>query len=269
MKNLLTTRFINLGLGQKLNSLFVEKLADFDMDKLIPAQKAENPGDYLMNLGDCFLNLVYILADMDNAMIKYKKKNIPDDIILDSLNDVGVWVMNHYNSTGEIGFATIPWECAIHNVKVIKIGRLQYAHQACETASPAHGLKVGDNVIYMHIQEGPGLTPEACRESIARAKEFYRQYFPEFEYKYMVCHSWMLDPALPGMVKPDSNLAMFYKMFEVVETSPSQSAMKRVFGPDAQKPVEELPENSTLQKNMKAFLLGGGELSIGFGVLKA
>lgn len=107
MKNLLTVRFLNFGLPQKLNELFIKEMGNFDIAKLEPAMKSEKPHEYLVPLKDNFLNLVYILANMDNAMMNFKKRNIPDDIILDSLNDVTVWIMNLYNSTGEVGLSHI------------------------------------------------------------------------------------------------------------------------------------------------------------------
>lgn len=85
------------------------------------------------------------------------------------------------------------------------------------------------------------MTPEACRDSVAKARIFFKEYFPDFKYTHIVCHSWLLDPAIVTMVKPDSNIASFYNMFDIVSTDFSDSAMVRVYGPDSKKPFEELP----------------------------
>lgn len=268
MKNLLIARFTNFGLSDNINLLFLRQIENFDINKLLVAIDSDEPINFLKAQNDNFLNLLYILADMDKAFINFKKHNIPDEIILDSLADVKVWVLNLYNATKEVGLAELEWECCVHRSEVIKIGRLQFQPYKAEYDFVPLNLKKGDNVINMHIQEGGGMTPEACKKSVENAREFFKTYFPDFKYTHMVCHSWLLDPALITMVKPDSNIAAFYNMFDIVVTEYANSAIKRIYGPDAEKPYKEFSENSSLQRNMKAYLLGGGKLSVGYGVLK-
>ncbi len=268
MKSLLNARFANLGLPDNINLLFRDKLESFETAKLSDAINSGNPLNALKQENDNFLNLLYILSNMDNAFLNFKKRNIPDDIILDSLNDVRVWVLNLYNCKKEIGLTEIEWESSIQNAEVIKLGRLQFQPFKSDFESPKHGIRLGDNALNMHIQEGSGMTPEACRESIAAAREFFKKYYPDFNYTHMVCESWLLDPALITLVKPDSNIAHFYNMFDIAKIIPSSSALKRIYGPDSDKPTAELPETSSLQKNLKAYLLNGGKLSAGYGVLK-
>lgn len=268
MKNLLTARFANFGFSDSMNLLFRNKLEDFGIKKLLTALNSDEPISFLKEQNDNFLNLLYILADMDNAFLNFKKHNIPDNIILDSLADVKVWILNLYNATKEVGLAELEWECCVHRAEVIKIGRLQFQPYKAEYDFSPLNLKKGDNVINMHIQEGGGMTSEACKKSVENARKFFKTYFPEFKYTHMVCHSWLLDPALITMVKPDSNIASFYNMFDIAVTEYANSALKRIYGPDAEKPFEQFPENSSLQRNMKAYLLGGGRLSVGYGILK-
>lgn len=268
MKSLLNARFTNLGLPDNINLLFRDKLESFDAARLSAVVASDNSLSTLKQENDNFLNLLYILSNMDNAFLNFKKRNIPDDIILDSLNDVKVWVLNLYNCKKEIGLTETEWESCIQNAEIIKLGRLQFQPFKSDFESPEHGIKLGDNVLNMHIQEGPGMTPEACRESIATAREFFKKYYSDFKYTHMVCETWLLDPALITLVKPDSNIAHFYSMFDIVKTIPSNSALKRIYGPDSSKPTAELPEASSLQKNLKAYLLNGGKLSAGYGVLK-
>lgn len=114
-------------------------------------------------------------------------------------------------------------------------------------------LSTGDPVIGLHIPNrasGP-LTPEAVDRTLEAIKTFAEQ--TGYQYKAFTCHSWLMDPQLLDLVGADSNIGKFCSRFRKMTT---KSAGNGVFGfifnqPDMNFKLEELPENTRLEKALK------------------
>jgi hypothetical protein len=90
-------------------------------------------------------------------------------------------------------------------------------------------IKQGDTVIEVHIPRGGAMTPEECDKSIAMAKEFFATYFPDCNYEYFTCHSWLLDPTLAELLPEQSNIVRFGKRYEIVKAYESDAIFRYVF----------------------------------------
>ena len=112
----------------------------------------------------------------------------------------------------------------------------------------------------LHIPDflGP-MTPEACDRSIAQAREFFPQYFPEEEYRYAVCHSWLLDPGLKTFLRPDSNIIRFQDRFTIAGPGwdSTDGIMQFVFGRNADA-INNVPQDSSLQRGVVSHIRNGG-----------
>jgi hypothetical protein len=58
----------------------------------------------------------------------------------------------------------------------------------------------------VHIPGGGRMTLEACKESFAKAEEFYKRYFPDKKLAGFICASWIFYPEFEKRL-PESNLA--------------------------------------------------------------
>ena len=56
-------------------------------------------------------------------------------------------------------------------------------------------LAPGDGVLDTHIPGGGKMGPEACRDTMARALDFFPRYFPERPFVGFACGSWIVDRA--------------------------------------------------------------------------
>lgn len=68
----------------------------------------------------------------------------------------------------------------------------------------------------IHIPSGSPLLPDACRQSVVDAVEFFKTYFadePTGDVKVMYCTSWLLYPDFQKILPADSNIVAFQKMF--------------------------------------------------------
>ena len=78
----------------------------------------------------------------------------------------------------------------------------------------------------------------------------------------MICESWLLSPALKEMLPPESRIRRFQDAFDITEEDPEDtSALEWVFfiaeGQRDSVRYENLPEDTSLQRKMKAAFLAG------------
>ena len=114
----------------------------------------------------------------------------------------------------------------------------------------------------------------ALDESVTQARAFLREYLPEWAEAPMECESWLLSPALCKLLPEGSNILRFQNAFEVAETDPEpMDVLEWVYclTPSQQKTVNlsGLPEDTSLRRNMKAFLLSGGKVGVARGWLSS
>ncbi|MDD2707486.1 MAG: hypothetical protein PHV34_05695 [Verrucomicrobiae bacterium] len=72
-------------------------------------------------------------------------------------------------------------------------------------------LKKGDGILDMHIPAGGNMTLEKCGDSMRRAVEFFRQYFPDKKPSAFLCKSWMFSPCLEEILPPSANLVKYMR----------------------------------------------------------
>ena len=130
-------------------------------------------------------------------------------------------------------------------------------------------FKQGDWTLDTHIPEGPDLKLDDCRESMLRAWQFFREKHPDKEIKSFSCLSWLLDPQYEKLLKPGSRIVAWmqqYYLFPIPESG--ADALWRIFGEDGMKNgLENAPRNTSMQKNIAAFLEQGGSLRAGGGFI--
>ena len=118
-------------------------------------------------------------------------------------------------------------------------------------------LAAEDDILNVHIPSHVPLTKENVEASYARAWEVLRACYPEYAPKCFACFSWLMDPQLKQFLRPASNLVAFQERY-------LRFAMKSggtdVYSFLFKKPVsnnEELCEDTSLQRAVKAHYLNG------------
>lgn len=122
-------------------------------------------------------------------------------------------------------------------------------------------LEPGDWVVNLHIPSGADLSEEAIDKSLYEMREVLSKHYPEYDYKAFYCGSWLLDPQLANMLKPESNIIKFGKRFtKIAYKDPKGDAvLSFVFlqGDLNNVDLEALPENTSLERNLKKHYLDG------------
>ena len=122
--------------------------------------------------------------------------------------------------------------------------------------------------IFLHIPADADLSDGAVDASLAAARAFFPKHFPAFADAEYVCESWMLSPALREMLPETSRVRRFSERFSVVFWEEDSPAFRDWIFPSAvTAPVEELPEETSLQRAVKRHLLAGGKIGWAEGVL--
>jgi hypothetical protein len=146
--------------------------------------------------------------------------------------------------------------------RLFRIGELEY-----ELAE-----EKGERFISVHIPSDAVLSAGRLNDSLSRARAFLKEYFPERSGDAVICESWLLSPALEDLLPADSGIRRFRGAFTITGSFPDDdSALQWVFGvTDKQKNTvrtEDLPENTSLQRALKARLLSGLKPGSAIGIL--
>ena len=193
------------------------------------------------------------------SLEKYREQEIEDRVFDDTMKCFTRFVEEHKASYGIYGFDRDFWTGRQLSLQLFRLGELEYEKK---------GHKEGERYISIHIPSDALLTPEKIRESLSRAKVFFGKQDPSWVNVPYKCCSWLLSPALKNLLGKDSRILKFQEMFQIEEVyKDSDEFMEWVFK-RKDIPLEELPEDTSLQKNMKAHLLSGGWVGEGMGSLK-
>lgn len=83
-----------------------------------------------------------------------------------------------------------------------------------------------------------------------------------------MCCSWLLCPDLKNVLDENSNILKFQSLFSIVETNyESREGEKRIFG-NINDNACEYPENTSLQRNAKSYLISGVKFGDSLGIIK-
>ena len=146
------------------------------------------------------------------------------------------------------------WAAYFINTKLIEVGRLQY--EKCE------------NHIKIHIPSGSKLEIGKVINSIKDSKEEIEKYFKITNIEYR-CDSWLLSNQINSIIDKNSNIAKFYRLFEVKDGSDAtKDILNFVFDVQKCDNYSKLKGDTRLQKILKQQLIEKKEIKIGLGILK-
>jgi len=196
----------------------------------------------------------------------YREKSITTDVLAETVSDMNVNMDEHKSKYGYYGVGAFRYDWLKNHFtgKLFSLGRLQFMHDYFTEQSNA--LTVGDGYLQVHIPGGGPMTREACLESYDRAPPFYKKHFPELEIKAFTCVSWLLSPDIAALLPPGSNIVRFQNDYTIYEFYDNcyKEVIENVFGSSAAR-YEDLPEDTSLRRAVKARMLSGGKIRSGAG----
>lgn len=241
-----------LGFSSRFDEEFSKCLKKINIDDL---QDFESY-DYKVNTPS--KNLLACLYFCESLEKKYKKANISREVLLDSLQDLVLWNESYYAVYGKIGLTEFPWIDRTFQMQIFRLGRLQFSMFPSEFDIAELNVKVNDPVLEVHIPGGVPLRYEECEKSFAKAKEFFKKYYPEFPQEWCICHSWLLDDTMVSLLGENSNVAKFQTFFCPVQKNVSDSVLRFTFlWNTTRENVKDSVPNSSFAKRLKEKALLG------------
>lgn len=130
-------------------------------------------------------------------------------------------------------------------------------------------LSAEDDVISVHIPANGKLAEDLVIDSFKQAKKFFDDHYPDYTFKSFMCSSWLLDKQLEKLVKPDSNIRKFQKLWTtVMGTANWYSIYWHVFDTVKIVPYEELEPKNSFQQTLLDFVkVPGNTLYNGHGII--
>lgn len=123
-------------------------------------------------------------------------------------------------------------------------------------------------MISIHIPSDTVFSEANLDETFRAAKEFIATFYPEHANERAFCDSWIIAPKLRELLPETSGIIRFQNRFaSIEETKRPDACLHWVFHCNVQTPLEELPEDTSLQRKIKELMLNGGNLYGGFGLL--
>lgn len=207
----------------------------------------------------------YIKKRIDEVKIIYQSRNIPMSYFKDSLRDLEYRYQRYYKQHGQRGLSDwdLHWLEDVFQAKLIDIGVLRFQifrmdHALIERSGDDYmslnetiksRFPEGMMMLNVHIVEGANLVPDLVNHSFKEAREFFTQYFPEYDFKYFICRTWLLDESLVPILKDESNILQFRQRFEILARNNHKShPLKRIYGTDVSDDIMKLEKHSQLQK---------------------
>ena len=248
-----------------------DKLTDLEAAQLKSADSLEQVKSLVQSV-DVEVEIgtlaVTLLLTLQSSRI-FADRGIPEQVFLDTMKNIRIaneeYAKEHEGKPGMTRYGFV--RCNLWG-DVLRHGRLEYeiepfGHDEYE----AHGftVKPDDPVVKIHIPSDGPMLPDDVEKSFCQAYRYYRM----GDITPFICGSWLNYPGNRKFCKPDANIIRFMECFHLLhwEDRPRSNDLRRIFGKDADyENLAALPEETSLQKRLKAHLLNGGTMGWGYGI---
>lgn len=212
-------------------------------------------------LSQAWFAAAYLSIDYSHR--KFQLLGYPDDVWHDTISDMAIWLRHEKRNNGIIGLGTVAriWTAVLFNAKVIRRGRLEcntnYLYKERDLRDPENNLLLvyGDPVINIHIPEDGALDLALCSKSLKAMAEFFAEFHKDYNWKAVICQSWLLDCQLRSMLPASSNIIKFQNTGIHYPVDEAADTVFRVFG--NQDPFA-IKNPTSLQRKAADFLRQGG-----------
>lgn len=188
---------------------------------------------------------------------KYMELGISKEIFIDTMKFFPRFLQDHKDRHGCYRYVWAWWAVRQISMVEFRIGELEY-EMRMENDKP---------LIDIHIPADADMTKGKLRISYLEAVDFFEKYYPDFKGADMVCSSWLLAPSLKHILPESSRIMQFQKAFVVGHMEVDSLAFMDWIYKSRDIPLEELPEDTSLQRKLKPYLRNNGKIEWASGKL--
>lgn len=259
---------------KKISGTFFKCKTDFINKKISFGEVKDLIDPYAKELetSEYTLHFIFLINCTDILLEKFKNQGIDEEIFWDTIKDFRYKLMECHEVKGIWGTFVAEWMSGYMNMTRFALGRFQY-EEVIYTGDTykKNGIELnqGDKVYSFHIpSSGKPFDKPTRIASYQRAYEFFG-FKEKGERIILVCNSWLLHKNLINILPQSSRVLDFAHDFDIVSSKDTERFEDawRVFGKHYEKPLEQLPRDTSLRKVIAEYLLAGGKLGNGYGII--
>lgn len=199
-----------------------------------------------------YFHVYVFLATVPAVRRFHAELGIPDPIAWETLAQLGEMVAKHRRKYGEGGMNMQFWLTLHLRGVIYRLGRLQF-NLVRRDGTPLIGIHVPGT--------GGPLSPQACDDSLRRARPFFDRYFPEHGARMgFGTPSWIRDPQLAEYLPEESNVVRYLRRWTLTDSESFENGndaiLEFVFRYRGQS-LDELPQRTTLERAVVTHLKAG------------
>lgn len=213
-----------------------------------------------------FLFYLFLSKKLKNI---YANKNLSDEIYYNTMLDLKWKLTETHNLYGIWGAFVAHWFRELFTLERFALGRLQFdiVELSEDFKDGDIFLSKNDFAVNVHIPPMGKLDYNDCLNAYKQAYEFFSDYQINGKMVFC-CHSWLLHPALKKILPQNSNILKFngdYKILRVDDRDPFLEGWRIFYCHCDTTKIKDYPENTSLQKAMKNWLLAGNKMGSALG----
>ena len=203
---------------------------------------------------------------------RYAEKGISEEIFFDTMHDLKYKLIECMNCEEICGTFTEDWYHGFFAMNRFALGRFEFEKSKLDidyTMSNGTFFEKGTPCLAFHIpSSGISLTDEVRFDSYSKAYDFFKDYFKS-ELMILTCGSWLLYEKQREFLPEKSNILKFLNDFDVVTNNEQEGFASgwRLFGKDSDLQYNELPEDTSVRRAYKNWLIKTGKTGDGFGII--
>ena len=262
---------------QKADQVYED--TNFDTKAVVPLMEeaAEVSGVHVYTVWGLFLQLA-----AERAEKKFQALGISEQVFLDTFEDLKYKLVECLKVKGVWGNFVYGWYPIFHRVDIFKLGRLEYENHPYPGKEPyvftaggkTYTINPGDPVRSIHIPYSKEPFDLKTRlESYQKAQDFFDDAPTGAKLSggplICFCDSWLLYPPQLPYWPEGSNARDFSNDFDIISESVYEDTKPtwRIFFNTADGPLEDLAEDTRMQRGLKKYYLEGGKNGAGLGIL--
>ncbi len=220
------------------------------------------------------MHLAFILSCTPRMYELYEEEGIDEELYWDALIDIKAKLMECIENKGVPGTFVGGWFGGWFRLTRFALGRFQYEPISYDFGKAVElpcgeTLLPGSPIANMHIpSSGIPLTDEVRNDSYKKAYDFLSKRFNTNKV-FLCCSSWLLYGKHYEFLPENSNILKFMNDFHLTASVDKETFGDcwRLFGRYSEGDYKDLPEDSSLRRAYKKWLLDGNKTGSGWGCM--
>lgn len=195
------------------------------------------------------LNLV-----CDYSYDEYQKRGISEDIFVATMKFCTRFLHEYYATWNTYKYVWTWWFPRQTTLQEFRIGALEYEF-----------VDGDEREIAVHIPSDADMSVASIQNSLHEFYAFRAEFFGDWKNVTLTCDSWMMVPELKELLGNESKIVAFQNLFEIDSVDREATWFMGWIYPGHETVDENLPEKTTLQRELKKYLLSGKKFGIAKG----